>query len=163
MGWNDLFGQQKSFTISHMGEPKWEVSHSCEPPATEESIFTAEDELGLVVPDGVKDFWRFADGALLYRSAQPPIWGWRILGSQKYLEVQHKWRRKFFDEWRTSYLAVAELLNPISAVVWDCYLKKVYFLETSSGDMRATEIASSFEEFLQRLEDSQGGLYWQWV
>ena len=160
--WNDLFGQQGSYKISHMGEPAWDVFNETNSAASAESVDTAQDEMGMTIPDDVKDFWKFSDGALLYRSVKAPVWGWRIVSSQKYLETQHKWRRKFFDEWRTSYLTVAELLNPISAVVWDCYEKKIYFLDTSAGDMKPLEIASSFEEFMVAMAKSQGGLYWQW-
>jgi len=159
---HEWFGQEGVFAISHMGEPAWQVRQRLNAPASAEEIENAQDEIGMHLPEDVKKFWKFSDGGELYRSEQDPLWGWRIISTKKYLESQHKWRRKFFNEWRSTYVTIAELMSPVSAIVWDSASENILFLDTSAGDMNPVLIAASVKDFFKNISQSNGALYWQW-
>ena len=162
MSFQEIYQQQEPFKVSHMGEPLWEVQHQWQPAASNESIVQAQEDIEVPIPQHIQDIWKISDGALLYKSLKAPDWGWRLISTDRYLENQHKWRRKFFDEWQMQYLAIAELLQPHIAVVWESFTNEVCFLDTSSGGMDAIVIAKSIPEFFDKLVEHQGGLYWQW-
>jgi cell wall assembly regulator SMI1 len=163
MSYADIFEQKEVFVISHMGERPWQVQHHFETAASDESIDLAEGDIGIKIPDELRAFWKVSDGAVLFKALQSPEWGWRIVSSQRYLESQHKYRRKFFDTWKMEYLLVAELLAPRVAVVWNYQTDEVIFLETESGSMQEIVIGTSITDFFSKLAKSQGSLYWKWT
>ena len=142
---SEIFSQKEVFSVSHMAEAPWQVQHHFETPAKPEAIQQAEDDIGIVIPETLKDFWLMSDGAVLYKSLEAPDWGWRVLSTDRYLEKQHKWRRKFFDYWKMEFLVLAELVKPHSAVVWNSQNDDVLYLDPSSLTMKEVNIAEGVD------------------
>ncbi|MGE4159211.1 MAG: SMI1/KNR4 family protein [Planctomycetota bacterium] len=160
--WLDILTRPQPFEVQWPGERPWKARHMLEAPATLAAAKRAEVEVGLPLPKEVGLLWDKTDGGIFYKNESGPAWGWRLSPTASFLEFQHKWRRKFFDDWRSGHLVILELADPSMALALDTTRGGVYVLEDDRGQMKPRRVAATVSEALERLVEAQGGLWWAW-
>jgi cell wall assembly regulator SMI1 len=137
--------------------------HKFNPPLPEVQIAAMEEQLEYKLPDDLKEFYRYCNGAALFEDAN---WPFTFVPLEEFHRVTIDILGEEDDEWAPytkSWYSVCDVWdgNYIAADLSSvngshCWLIDCFHETYSDGDV----IALSFTEFLEQALNSEGGHYW---
>ncbi len=148
----------------HRGEPSpFPLACSFEPPVLNEVEI---ESLPVRVSRDLRDFWRVAQRAELFKDQQYGQWGIEVLSpADAVVETERQLRNRASD-FNRSDLVVARFIGDSDLLVLRCEERNADYGSIRVAlpiDPRADwpNAASSFEQFLERLIKAQGDKYWE--
>lgn len=147
----------------HHGEPS-PFSLCCEfdAPATAEQI----DQIGVSVPESLRQFWLHTQSAALFKDVDYGQWGLRILSPSESLQATQEYLQSRRRDAVTGDQVIGEFLGDSDVVVIRCDKSAEDFGEVLVAlpiDSRPDweRVGYQFEDFLQRYVKSDGDKYWE--
>jgi hypothetical protein len=165
----NLLDENGRLEVLH-GSYLWSARFVWYPSASGEEIDRLSERVDCALPEDYLAFLAtVSNGAILFQDERYGQWGYRILGTNGFMERQHEWRYSIPSIKDSQYIVFAELLGEASPLAFD--LRRPYLRNESCAVVECNVhdpseqwiVASrSFHEWLDHLVTAQGDKYWLW-
>lgn len=127
-------------------------------------------QFSLKIPNDLIEFWaEISNGCLLYYDLKYGQWGYKIYNALELQNKQLRWMNLFSDQWNSKLLAIGEIIDEDHPIIvreeTDRTQTEEYIL-VEGNPLDPIEywpiMASTIQEWIDRLITTQGAKYWDW-